>query len=495
MGLTAHRAATAPARPIARRSRPRAPDAMPADVPPLVADMPGGATAAPWPTPTKLLALQRAIGNRAVGRWLAARSPHPHSQPQAGATPQAIQRLVGFEFEVNVPIYEDGDGADNAPREMGPTYDFVTGKGIEEKTLVQDKDYATGGFKVVVDHGPISEAVDDFKTLYKQDDYVGGKIDTSMETGRIEYVTAALNENDPAYVTNYTNQLTAVATSITNLAGQHPETDSFGAGDYMIGVEKKLIPPLEQGEGFPSNDWEAKESAMRTGIHYQTYMQATAGIGLGALSAFVQQGGQDEGRFVATEMHQFIAAQVRARLPGVWQRIATGRRPQGGMSDADVKALEGFVALILQYLVGDCAWQQVAAEQGTEKNVVPFWSKLDLAVLRKNLPQKAQDFLALNNALVFATLRDAHTAATQDIVRQPKRAGPLPAMMIFLTGALVGNTDGFSENTGLGMDPLPHNKTGLPLEFRSLAAHPAPGEIVTAALEVLAKVRQTNQAG
>jgi hypothetical protein len=45
------------------------------------------------------------------------------------------------------------------------------------------------------------------------------------------------------------------------------------------------------------------------------------------------------------------------------------------------------------------------------------------------------------------------------------------------------------------LDPLPQGKRGLPLEFRSLAAHPGPGEIVAAALEVIAKVRQTNQAG
>src|SRR5215510_6889379 len=145
----------------------------------------------------------------------------------AGGSPSGApaQCKLGFEFEMSVPLTtNDGSSPEGAPDEMDDTYEFVTSKGVAEKTPVSDNGYAGSGFKVVTDHGPISDVVDNFKKLYKGDQHVGCNIDTSMETANVEFVTAALDERADNYADRYGVQLRVVAASMKGLMAWNPAT-------------------------------------------------------------------------------------------------------------------------------------------------------------------------------------------------------------------------------------------------------------------------------
>lgn len=332
--------------------------------------------------------------------------------------------------------------------------------------------------------------MDTFKKLYLTDDHVGGSIDTEWETGRLEWVTAALDENAPNAEQAYRQQLGEVVASITGLQGAHPEQRCFDPADgFMVGIEENLEPPIVLGKQTVTDAWRQAVARMRNQVGFDSHMQATAGIRLDALPRL--HAGNDP-RTVALPHSGRVVQQMALNSRGVLDAVCA----LGPIGLADAAVLRGWVSQIVQYLIGDVLWQIAPEEQSTAKNVAAFWSKMDLSVARQQLPQTVQTFVKERVPAINKILNQfyGNFIAQWITARNPRVRDPaIDLVPDFIRRVLTDSSDGFSE-PGMGaMDILPGGRRGLPIEFRALAAHPAPEQIVDAALEVIAKVRQVNQ--
>ncbi|MGH3622102.1 MAG: hypothetical protein ACRDQ5_09980 [Sciscionella sp.] len=417
---------------------------------------------------------------------------------------------MGFEFELNVPVsLDDAEIPSTAPKGMRKTYEFVMAKGLEEKTELADRGYAGGGFKVVVDHGPISEKVDSYKRLFTEDIYVGETVRENFgadayETGRLEYVTAALDETRPDYQKAFTDQLNPLVVSIKALRNKDPAHNAIPISDgidVLVGIPAELSVPLtragqEAGELLDDESYEpvfTAEKAMRADVHFQSYMQATAGVDTQRVGTFLRQEAADAGDYVSTPLHVAVVLATRDHSPGVIARIlqVSDLARYDARTNSEV---EGFLTLLLQYVIGDCIWQTIPEAQSIPKNIGPFWIKMDLATYRGRLPQPAQDLLKTVTSRAYKELLAMHGRLLQE--RMPKsgrtREPAIDLIQNFLSGALAGNSDGFTEPMLTNFDQLGGGGQGAPLEFRSIRAHPSPDEIVGTAMAVVEKVRRTN---
>jgi hypothetical protein len=476
-------------------------------------------------SPKEVLYLQRTIGNQAVTKLLknkfqqALPSTKPNqeiefaklaSEQPPNPTPSdknSVQRYVGFEYELNVPVVKPGSSVETAPEYMEDTYEFATSQGLEEKTVIDDRDYddpgkEKKGFKVVVDHGPISDAVDDFKKLYKEDYFIGKSIkDSEFETGRLEYVTTALDEMAPSYRADYKKQLNAVKESIEKLQQRDLANNAVRPNGFLVGIPEDLRSPIKQNEEpvYSTEEWNMIVNKLRSQINYLLYMQATSGIDLAAIPRLINP--EIEKEFVEdskTNNHRELLQDVyEVTNPIMENLISSGTRPNGFTKEHG-EEVEGYITLLVQYIIGNITWQTRFQYGGTTKNMVPFWSKVDLADVRKNLSPKAREFISKNVMLISKLLSNVDVSFTEKarkfMVYDEGYEPPFEqGVGQFLVGALSGDSDTISERPGLPMNALSNNHQAVPLEFRALATATLSSDgLVDASLAVVEKVRSTN---
>ena len=436
---------------------------------------------------------------RHINSIMGSRALQPQGELPSRASPGVIQRKTGFEYELDVPVMK-GEGfiPEGAPDEQDDTYEYVTKAGADTKETIADRGYEQGLFKVVTDHGAITAAVQDFQRLFVNDQHVGAKVKEQLakedqEPAKLEYVTAALDESDANYAAMYSLQLRTVVESIKGVIAQDPSNDTFDIGAYTIGVPADLQPPIVNGKQ-QTEGWGGLVAKLRSAVNFNAYMQATAGIDITKVPSLVHH--EVPQHLVAHRVHR----KILAPLSGYVGRVI-GSLPQCS-TRAEYDAVRGFVTLVVQYLVSYAYWKTEENPGGTSKNLAPFWIKANLSQVRTQLPNGAADYVKRYKQDVFNGLGKINIDINKDVQSQnqartvPDDEQPFSVSNVipgteesqFIFAVILEEYDKISEKPTIGA----YEQRGavvIPLEFRSIEAHPAAAELVRESVRIVDAVR------
>jgi len=420
---------------------------------------------------------------------------------QQASTGDRIQRKTGFEYELDVPVMKGkGDVPESAPQDHKDTYKYVTKAGADTKEMIADRGYDRGLYKVVTDHGAITEAVQGFQKLFQNDQHVGNKVREQLakeneEPAKLEYVTKELDEGASDYATKYSLQIRTVAESISGLMAQHLANRTIKMGDYTIGVPADLRPPVVAGKE-QSEGWNANVAHLRNAVNFNAYMQATAGIDIKRVPALLRHDVPQS--LVSHRVHREILGRLNPYVDQTMRSFPA----LDSLGKDGYDALRGFVTLVIQYLLSYAFWKTENNPGGTSKNLAPFWIKANLSEIRTRLPEGAADYIHLHRqkvkdaivsvgSLINKLVLDTHRRREVPEDEQPFSGQFVPGTeeQLFIFAVIFDEYDKISERPTIG----PYEQRGalaVPLEFRSIEAHPAAAELVRDSIRIVHAVRE-----
>jgi len=123
-------------------------------------------------------------------------------------------------------------------------------------------------------------------------------------------------------------------------------------------------------------------------------MQATAGIDPAALPTLMNEQNTDQ-RFAAHDTHRLMLGLLPELVEATKPTLESMPTPQN-MGPGDFRSVLGFLYLVYEYLLGAALWQSTLSPGGTVKNMVPFFSKVNVGQVRNELPALARQFIDQN---------------------------------------------------------------------------------------------------
>jgi hypothetical protein len=459
-----------------------------------------------------VLQMHRAAGNQAVARLVQRR--------------RRLARLVGFEAELSVPSIRPPAGVGALLRaQPGPEGGAATAS--IEAFLRGGLPYGasaplgntTADFQLKADHNELQTLHSAIRTKLESMGFFPPARPHSMSN--LEYVTVAEDEFAPGSTSRFRTIADAVKTHANAMfpavTGQMTAIAAPGAGAYTGVPEADFRAWL----GSRYDEIKPEIDAFKSGIVNEFYLQATVGIKPSAIGdLFKSRTPWVMSTSVFEEAAEDVVSTVKALTNtedfknNGWVRDLRTNYP------VDYDAFLGLLHLIFSYMVGSAINRTNLYDGSSEKNAVPFLSKLtnmgvamQLAVpdrLRASgVPQNVKDLV--HQTFVNSQYRTVNywkqTWDLQDSAAVPARGGVIGGDFIrnVLSGGAVAAVN--SGRTFAGPDVLQAGpagaggaagatgERGIPLEYRYITERPDANGLYAALMKVVREARELNSKG
>lgn len=322
----------------------------------------GGPGTLPYPD-----TMQKAFGPHDVTGVVA----HTGAQATAGGG-APVQRKVGFEFELAIPISPKGPGDDKAYPDRDPTQDALNASKKITPSGIEIAFTKEAPFHVQNDIG--------YSRIGKEK-----KKPKTPEIGEsiMEIVTAPVDEYAPDAEDRLKGTVGGAMKYVEGVMSLEPATRRLplpgNEGSYMVGY------PMAAGEG--------EDRFARGKLSPDAFVQINIGIVPRALTDFHD--------LVRASHTGLTRKQTQLQNSTAYARGATQAADPGGKLDASVREeVTGFLVLLIDLLIGG-----KTTSLSHDKNIVPVLSKTDLYKLRTQaLSPEAQ--AALTAPEIFTYLID-----------------------------------------------------------------------------------------
>jgi Domain of unknown function (DUF4157) len=435
-----------------------------------------------------------------------------------------VQRLVGFEVELQVPTFGANvetvtlQGGANPPDKILKA--FLFGGLPYGAKLGGSAKAGENSFRITTDHRndvsrePLRAKLAAMGKLAPAD-----TVDRDASSN-LEYVTSPVDElakgSDKVF-SDLIDKVSAHATSTFTIA-------SGQAG-------KMPAPVTDAGTGTPVDKFKAWLSAedfeefkptldtFQEKIIDSCYIQATIGVIPGAIGTLISKAADTEGLHVTGGQFSQIYEAVTAASNAVGAGVAEHEYIKGLKKDKSFKTLNsisGMIRLLVMYLIGEALSQTSAFPGGTIKNAVPFLVKVDPAKISdagpsgmKLFDEVPDDFVTTlaeqindQKEITVKYWRDlGYDARDRDVTDKVTAGSVLNLTKMFLqgekpegTGAQTGSTLDNLDTVKTSDSIFPHNEgqKGIPLEYRYVKARPTAAGLKVELLKIVQEARDVN---
>jgi hypothetical protein len=474
------------------------------------------------------------------------------ARPVAGvdASDAPIQRLVGFEVELNVPTYGPGlqdvlkPGPGGEPAAI--VADFLTG-GLEYDTSIGEigvhRATWPGRIELSTDKNPLKVLAGNlFESLQRvtyNEEPLAGDVVLRPDLSNLEYKTPAWDELQPGS----DKQFEALATAIDNHAASIFENEPADKDSEIPDANSATGLPREQFLKWLVGDDYRKLAGTGYGhdiigplrilneikekIIWHMSVQATAGLLPSGIPSIYKQPGRYPGLL---QGHFTSAVDAVSRGLSVLEKTPyfeqlNGDMQRSGGNRADFEAFLGGIALVISFEVGKALYQTDIINT-TKKNAVPLLAKTDLdrfrgatttwlqeefidkmqPDIRNAMYKKISGFiheLVPETRAEFWLASGAGRVQGRALLHQAYDSNDLTATSLLLKRVLGGEGTIQTVTTGNplpGLDPAPQvirndvgGQRGYPLEYRWITVTPRDrGQLWDVFHGVLDQVRKAN---
>lgn len=370
----------------------------------------------------------------------------PTSRPLAGDHP--VQRLMGIEGELSVPVSTTGANANGTQR----VTTFLAG-GVQEGTAIEPMN--AQGYMKEADHDDVSR--ESANVLAQANANYGLGIPVpGFRVANLEYKTRPFDEENAleraafqACIAHMAHDMVAVTfaarTGLTaNAAGTH-NVGLPAIADWNHFSATHAATTMPAGWGVSARN------AINNYISSQPDVQITMGIRLEKL----------RGHLIGAQAHPHLSPAAAQNPNGfltvdpvITANVAISNCPGLTLAQRNSAALRGYFSLVIQYLHGNFAYRGNNATVG--KNMVGFLAKWPLHRVQRELDVgiRPDQWLpaqrtALYNAIVAAVnarKNQADVAPLWQGIMGGDNGGPLGDWRQWLRRAMRGHSDAFSAN-------------------------------------------------
>jgi hypothetical protein len=484
----------------------------PSSAPSKAATQVGGKERAPSPRSTSSITEPEAETAPRPTVERAARLGINPSQIAAGLA-KPVQRKFGFEAELSVPTMGPKPAAANArfkPGKKGAKPDpvieqFLTG-GLDYDRTNKSTD---PNFRLTADHNVLAKVGEDVKQELVQIGALEGVF--GKQVSNLEYSTDAVDELKPGANAEIEQQIDAVAFHVGTVTADADSVVSQVAkapGVFAGFPQYELMTWLDGGL------WEKVPSLakMKGEIHDSLYLQVTAGILPSAIPGIFSMAGPDGGGILFDQGD--VVSKIQERVDGLFgQQAFVASEYFKSLTPVSQESLKGIIYLIFGYMVADAIWQTTLIPDGTSgKNTFLFLPQMqpeNFANAAPGLHFHADDEYGppqgfakfVSNFLLaspyvkpqtWAGEFNGQVKADRDHVVEHPYDKIVKKVMNGEEVKTVSPHDMQGDVQQPAVQEASENQMGVPLELRTINAHPQPGELKSALLAILEQVQLLN---
>lgn len=325
-----------------------------------------------------------------------------------------VQRLTGFEVETNIPVYHNtGEGSEL----VNPKY--------REGFTAEIRNFLFGGlkyglsygfdpeghFSLTADHNELQTPHNKLMHLLSLSGFLKPEI-RNRNMANLEYVTSPRDElgtgsrelfhEDVEHVKAHVNKTLGMAKSGRSL--EVPDT-----GNWMLtGVPVKDILTWVRLHKAPSEAFEMVLNEMDKLITNKLYVQETTGVLPEDIPALYESGSKrmkGDKLTTTTVMADFMEAAVQL---GLQAYDLSGPEKSSKLFGTQKLAVVGFLTYLASHLLADSlSLTNFKGSNSTDKNLFPYFPKVQLSTAYKALPQELRNEKNTWKALVEALCKIA----------------------------------------------------------------------------------------
>jgi len=450
--------------------------------------------------------------------------------------------MIGFEAEVDVPIFQDIAGMEgvvfDGEQDVKAIYSFLFGGHEKTDATILKNDEFT--IKPDVSDYPGQQL---FEALAAIDPTFAAH--TPRRAGKpmpvlirkMEYITPPINEMDAAADQIYERQAASIKGHLAQFGPQAaqkvfhlPETNCY------VGIPVQEIQQLIRKTQNPAQVAEANNALTNIQLKVQQRfaLQATAGIFPSIIPELFRRRLLDEPSPKLKQAWDIAFPMIATLVQKVfddeeikkeaWMQRLTG-------NDVHLQAFKGHLCLLSSYVIGDALSESTLFENMSAKNAVPYHAKINLGYIHKALPEgfvkvapapppeADEEHLVPKIAAVLTedneTRKDIWLERKFGLKKRPIKPKErrehlvIDAHLDFVINALFDRQVQTLINQSIGRNPnekahelvdpdaVPPGKDGekgVQLEFRRLGMDEvAPGELAGKFMAVVTTVRELNK--
>lgn len=348
-----------------------------------------------------------------------------------------IRRLVGFEVELSVPIYDKNVRAPLSPsRPGGPAPSFKLGAfftgGQAYGTDIGTLPWAGGpGISLTTDHNVVRRRA---RALY---DAIGAASPAAVvgvdyeDLANLEYGTPALDELADGSDAVFQSLATTIDTHVASVMAKNPRTAGTAlptSPSAAVGVPVPELRSWLELDDWDEDEVEAALTALQDEVKWSMYVQATVGVLPTGLTTLYESQADDvpgDGaaggplaaiKEIANAVVTMSKAAPAQTFMDDFEQAYDAAHPGGELSRGDLLALTGLLSVATSYAMGR-AMGQTSLLASTAKNAVQLLNKMtsmgemSRAGTTKLMKLRGHDDAAYVIAFVRAAAAWIHTAA------------------------------------------------------------------------------------
>jgi len=323
-----------------------------------------------------------------------------------------VQRLTGFEVETNIPIYhqtDDGTATVNPEYQTGFTTEIGSFLFGGLKYGYQYGFDPEGHFSLTADHNELTAPHNKLMHLLSLSGFLKPE-GRKRNIANLEYVTPPRDElgtgsrklfqDDVEHIKTHANETLGTAKSGQSGAVRH-------TGNWMLtGVPAKAILTWVRQHNAPADAFETVLNEMDALITNRLYVQETTGVLPEDIPALYESGSkrmEGDKLTVATVMADFMKVAVQL---GQQAYEATSLDKSSDLFGKQKGAVVGFLTYLASHLLADSlSLTNFKGSNTTDKNLFPYFPKVQLSTAFQALPEALRSEKASWNALVESLIK------------------------------------------------------------------------------------------
>ncbi len=434
-----------------------------------------------------------------------------HPSRIAAGLGNPVQRLFGFEAELSVPSMGPPPNAVDA--RFRPGLENAQATPVIQQFLMgglpyDDRDLSQAdAFRLTVDHNALAALGEGAKRELVEAGYLQASFGPPVSN--LEYATEPVDELKPGADAEIGAQVDAIAENMTSTysTARTQVTQVDATENVYAGFPAQ---ELSDWLGINFDDDIPSLGQLQDAINNDLYLQVTAGILPSAIPGLYSMAETQQGGLLMDRLE--IASKVRARVDALWeQEPFTSHEYLLSLSEVSQKSLKGLLYLIFGYMVGDAIWQTSLIPDGTSgKNALLFLPQMkpeNFGVAAPSLKLTdddgpTQDFAKIVSRFLLGSpfvLPATWANAFQGEVRNDRDHVVEHPYDLIVWKALSGQTvetvsphDMRGDEQQQAVKNVSEDQKGVPLELRTIQAHPKPGGLKAAVLALVDQVRELN---